>query len=123
MKTVDGKKRLAEAVMNSAADTDEKSVRDYVTLLTEAGEFLTDAFSVTSPANVTRTSIVAAYYYYYNTLHENDGRWSRGSFANVLREYREGLDPILRACNLRELNAKNLFDVLIVFSSYAYLNL
>ena len=123
VKTVDGKKRLAEAVMNSAADADEKSVRDYVTLLTEAGEFLTDAFSVTSPANVTRTSIVAAYYYYYNTLHENDGRWSRGSFANVLREYREGLDPILRACNLRELNAKNLFDVLIVFSSYAYLNL
>lgn len=124
-KSDETKKRLCESLKKrrGGADPDEKSVESYITLLAKANDFLTDAFSVTSPSNVTRASVIAAYYYYYNARHENDGERSPRSFADVFGEYREGLDPILRACFMRELGAKNLLDVLVVFSSYAYLNL
>lgn len=76
-----------------------------------------------APDTVTRSRIIAAYYYYYNARHEADSgeRWK--SFAELFRSFKRGVDHYLEPAGYQTLDGRNLFDVLIVFSSYAYLNL
>ena len=77
----------------------------------------TKALHVESPDAVTRTSMIVAYYYFYNAVHENDvgDRWK--NFEEVFNNFKMDIDPKLAA-----LSGKNIFDVLVAFSSYAYLN-
>ena len=81
------------------------------------------ALSVSSAKEITRTSLIVAFYYYYNALHENDSisEWKR--FEEVFRNYETALNPVLDSANYQRLSGKNIFDVLVVFSSYAYLNI
>ncbi len=81
------------------------------------------ALSVSSAKEITRTSLIVAFYYYYNAVHENDSvsEWKR--FEEVFLSYERALNPILAAANYQPLSGKNIFDVLVVFSSYAYLNI
>ena len=81
------------------------------------------ALSVSSAKEITRTSLIVAFYYYYNAAHEDDGisKWKR--FEEVFHSYETTLNPILEAANYQQLSGKNIFDVLVVFSSYAYLNI
>lgn len=83
----------------------------------------TRALPQTGPDSVTRSRIIAAYYYYYNAKHEMDSpeRWK--NFAELFRNFKRGVDHYLEAVGYQTLDGRNLIDVLIAFSSYAYLNL
>ena len=88
----------------------------------EPSKMKTKALYVESPAAVTRTSMIVAYYYYYNAVHENDAddRWK--NFEEVFNNFKRDIDPKLEAAYYQPLSGKNIFDVLVTFSSYAYLN-
>lgn len=83
----------------------------------------TKALFVETPKDITRTSMIVAYYYYYNALHEDDGKDKWKDFGEVFRDFKKGIDAILTQSYYQPLNGKNIFDVLVVFSSYAYINL
>ncbi len=83
----------------------------------------TKALFVQSAKDITRTSMIVAYYYYYNALHEGDGKDQWKNFGEVFRSFKSGVDEILLQSYYQPLNGKSIFDVLVVFSSYAYLNL
>lgn len=80
------------------------------------------ALFVTSANEVTRTSMIVAYYYYYNALHEDDGNDKWKSFEEVFNNFEENINIKLEAAHYQPLSGKNIFDVILVFSSYAYLN-
>ncbi len=90
---------------------------------TEPSKMKTKALYVSSANAVTRTSIIVAYYYYYNLLHEDDGNDKWKNFEEVFNNFKKDIDPILEAAYYQQLSGKNIFDVLVVFSSYAYLNI
>ena len=79
--------------------------------------------SVESPKKMTRTTLVIAYYYYYNALHLNDGIEKWKTFEDLFDDFRMVIDRILYESGYQGISGKNLFDVLIVFSSYAYMNI
>lgn len=82
----------------------------------------TRALYIPSASAVTRTSMIVAYYYYYNALNENDRNcWN--SFEEVFEDFKEGIDKKLKEAHYQPLSEKNIFDILIVFSSYTYLNI
>lgn len=89
---------------------------------TELSRMKTKALFVPSENSVTRTSLIVAYYYYHNALHEAEGgAWE--SFEEVFLDFKEDLDKRLERAFYQPLSGKNIFDLLVVFSSYAYLNL
>lgn len=90
---------------------------------TELSRKKTKALFVSSPNNVTRTSVIVAYYYYYNAVHEDDHNDRLKSFGELFSSFKQDLDEKLEKAGYQELSGKNIFDVLTVFSSYAYLNL
>lgn len=78
----------------------------------------TKALYVPDANAVTRTSLIVAYYYYYNGLQE-EGENSK-SFGELFRDFKQGIDPLLEEAFYQPLSGKNIFDLLVVFSSYAY---
>lgn len=67
--------------------------------------------------------MIVAYYYYYNALHEDDGNDKWKNFEEVFNNFKKDIDSKLEAAYYQPLSGKNIFDVLVVFSSYAYLNI
>lgn len=90
---------------------------------TELSKRKTKALFVPSANAVTRTSLIVAWYYYYNLLHENDGKDKWNHFEELFNHFKKGIDVRLEAANYQPLSGKNILDVLVAFSSYAYLNL
>ena len=90
---------------------------------TELSKMKTKALYVTGPDAVTRTSLIVAYYYYYNAVHEDDGDDKWKNFEEVFKSFQAGIDPKLQEAHYQPLSGKNIFDVLVTFSSYAYLNM
>lgn len=80
------------------------------------------ALRIDQPNNVTRSAIIVAFYYYYNARHERDGRNAWRNFAELYDAFKQEIDTHLEAACYQPLSSKNLFDLLVVFSSYAYLN-
>ncbi|MGN0484737.1 MAG: hypothetical protein ACI4HI_14405 [Lachnospiraceae bacterium] len=138
------KKNGAESFGEIGNDIDRKKFQEFIDLLTGINHFVgytvkeesstqntsqewaevskrkTKALFVSSPADVTRTSVIVAYYYYYNALHEED---KGKSFEDVFLDFKRGVDKKLGAAYYQPLSGKNIFDVLITFSSYAYLRI
>lgn len=83
----------------------------------------TKALFVPSANEVTRTSIIVAFYYYYNALHENDGNAQWKNFEELFKDFKREVDLYLLNANYQALSGKNIFDILVTFSSYAYLNI
>lgn len=79
----------------------------------------TKALFITDPKEITRTYIIVAFYYYYNAEHEGE-EWK--SFSEVWESFKAEVDEFLISSFYQPLNGKNIFDILVVFSSYAYLN-
>lgn len=83
----------------------------------------TKALFVSSANEIIRTSIIVAFYYYYNALHENDGNTQWKNFEELFKDFKREVDVYLLNANYQALSGKNIFDVLVTFSSYAYLNI
>ena len=75
------------------------------------------------PEKMTRSAIITAYYYYYNALHYNDGDAKLKGFENVYNDFKEGVDRHLEKAHFQLFSGRNIFDVAVAFSSYAYINL
>ena len=89
----------------------------------ETAKTMTKALFVSSAKEVTRTSIIVAFYYYYNALHENDGNAKWKNFEELFVDFKREVDVYLLNADYQALSGKNIFDVLVTFSSYAYLNI
>ena len=44
------------------------------------------------------------------------------NLEELFNDFKECFDPILRAANYQPISGKNILDLLVIFSSYAYLN-
>lgn len=78
---------------------------------------------ITSPSDMTRTALVTAYYYWYNHTNEHHGRTK--CFTEVFDDYTDpstGLNSLLEAAGYQPVNDRNIFDLAVMFSSYAYLS-
>ncbi len=141
------KKRGFERICAGRPEIDEEKFMDFIDLLLGVNSFMghtpeetesgrsakqewttpsvmkTRALYVSGPETVTRTSMIVAYYYYYNAVHENDGSDKWKSFEEVFMSFKQDLDPKLEAAYYQPLSGKNIFDVLVTFSAYAYLNM
>ena len=80
----------------------------------------TRALYVPNPEAMTRTSLIVAYYYLFNVRQEQRGDGLRESFLTLFTRFKEELDPLLERCGYQLVEGKNFFDVLVVFSAYAY---
>jgi len=71
---------------------------------------------------ITRTSLVIAYYYYYNAVNSQKAR--KKTFIEVFDDYNNqeiGLNALLEEAGYQPVSDKNIFDIAVIFSSYAYL--
>lgn len=78
--------------------------------------------AVDKPEDMTRTALMIAYYYRYNLL--NEEREPALSFADVMDEYtdtEQGLNHLLETAGYQPISEKNIFDMALMLSSYAYL--
>jgi len=101
---------------------DQERFDEFLELLRAVSNFVKN-LPEPSPQTVTRTSIITAYYYYYNAIHEMDEPDQWKNFGELYRSFARGVNERLEAAYYQPLSGKNVFDVLVVFSSYAYMNL
>lgn len=80
----------------------------------------TKALYVTDAANISRTSLIVAYYYYYNAVNLDSEAINR--FRDCFLDFKQSVDELLYEAGYQPFSGKNIFDVLVAFSSYAYLN-
>lgn len=112
---------LLTAINDFLIFTDEKNDDGNDQSREKAG-YRTNALRVKSKKDVTRTSIIAAYYYYFNSVHESDESGSHSAFETVFNEFRIGVNPLLKKAFYQPFSGKNIFDVVVAFSSYAFIN-
>ena len=96
---------------------------DFKTLLVCIEKLLKDE-RIFDLKNVSRTSLAILYYYYHNELNSLDdtpNRWQ--NFEKHFRNFKDGLNTWLERAFYQPFSVKNILDVTLVFSSYAYLNL
>jgi len=82
--------------------------------------------SIQKPEDMTRTALIVAYYYWYNQL--NESRNAEKSFVDVMDDYTDfesetGLNDMLEKAGYQPINDRNIFDLAVIFSSYAYLSI
>ncbi len=125
--TDDIKNRYKELLSSMKGTVAEKD--DFAEVIVSADKFLKNkngknkALYINSSDKITRTSMLVAYYYYYCQLREDGDENKWRSFKNVFDDFRQGLNGILDKCAYQQISGKNIFDIIIVFSAYAYINM
>ncbi|MBP7186588.1 MAG: hypothetical protein KBA55_07490 [Ruminococcus sp.] len=76
---------------------------------------------INSPEKITRNALITAFYYYYNN-EKIDCDDEQKTLWEVFNDYKSELDPILESANFQPVSEKNIFDIAVIFSSYAYFN-
>ncbi len=104
-------------------DMDGESMRRFMELLTGVDRYMTESLRIDSAAEVTRSAMIKAFYYYYNALRTERGEGKRMSFEEVFNDFKREADAYLEESGYQLLSGKNLFDVLVAFSSYTYFNI
>ena len=82
-----------------------------------------NVLTITDPNNITRTKLIAAYYHFYvwmMTLNNAGDTWR--SFKEIYEDFSSCVDQYLIDAGYQEINAKNLFDMLVVFFAYCKVN-
>jgi len=77
------------------------------------------ALTVTDPKNMTRTVMIIAFYYFYIIEHEEDPKFS---FEQEFIRFKNEADEKLENAFYPLISTKSIFDLMIAFSAYAYLN-
>ena len=128
-------------------DASQKQLDDFIELLYAVNEYLgytvteseskssaeskdwtntskgkTKALYIDNERDITRTAIIVAYYYYFNTKYCNARNKKPRRFDDIFSKFSEGVNHYLRRAYYQELNPKSIFDVMVVFSSYAYIS-
>lgn len=102
---------------------DSEKRKSFITLLKRINSFMEfESFVKEDSDTITRTAIVVAYYYYYNTRNSCIG--VKKNLQEVYNDYTNnitGLNAILLEAHMQPISDKNIFDLVVIFSSYAYL--
>lgn len=138
------RKKGCATILKQSPDADPASVDLFMNLLLRINQFMgktvyeetssvsaaqehkqisterTNAMYVPNARAITRTSLVVAYYYYYNALNV-ERNISSTNLQEVFDDIKEGIDPLLEAAYYQPFSGSNLFDVIVAFSSYAYI--
>lgn len=89
----------------------------------ERSKYVIKALSVPSAKRMTRSSMIVAYYYYYNAFREKSRSERLKSFRSFYEDFTEELNDYLMDSNYLPMSSKNIFDVLVAFSAFAYHNI
>lgn len=94
---------------------------------TEISKYKTPALFISKPENITRTSMIVAYYYYYiknieKSVIEKSCYLGGMGFRETFEDFKSGVDEYLESSFYQPLSGKNIFDLIIVFSAYAYIS-
>lgn len=102
---------------------DSEKIKSFITLLKRINSFMEfESFVKEDSDSITRTAIVVAYYYYYNTRNSYIG--VKKNLQEVYNDYTNeitGLNAILLEAYMQPISDKNIFDLFVIFSSYAHL--
>ena len=101
---------------------EEVSEADLAKERAETSKVRTKALYVSSSKGVTRTCMLVAYYYYFNAFYEADEDVRGKSFEEIFRLFKNGLDSHLLPAGYQPVSGRNIIDVVVIFSSYAFLN-
>ena len=89
---------------------------------TDPSKRMIKKMSIEKPEDLTRTALITAFYYWYNQRFEQSG--TDKNLFDVFNDYTDstiGLNYYLEAAGYQPINDKNIFDLAVIFSSYAYL--
>lgn len=101
---------------------DRAKFDDFNLILRDIDSLLKDE-RLFAPQNVNRTALLVIWYYYYNESHNGDNGAPRLNFVEHFERFKRGVDIWLERASYQPLNVKNIFDIAVAFSSYAYLSL
>ena len=65
--------------------------------------------------------MIIAFYYYYNACYDKVKKNLKKSFRDVYNDFCRELNELLQMSNYQEIDGKNLFDIMVIFSAYMYL--
>lgn len=99
-------------------DMDETRCAEFMDLLLGINSFIGH---ISPPEEVTRTAMITAFYYYYNALRIGDDINGARGFEEVFNEFKRDVDGYLEEAGYQLFSGRNLLDVLVAFSSYAYI--
>ena len=104
-------------------DIDTSKFKGFIQLLKGMNDFVTKQkiLNISEAKNVTRTSMLVAYYYYYNAKYEGSKNKKMQTFKEMFNHFQREINTLLEESGYQLLSGRNLFDVLIAFSSYVYL--
>lgn len=88
---------------------------------TQEAEPKPDPRSVPQLMAMSRTVLLSAFYYLFNDLHAVDSPDMWACYEDLFKAFKQQADPYLIAAGYQPVSGKNLFDVLLTFSSYASL--
>lgn len=104
-------------------DMNKEKFDEFVKLISEmdrASKIETRIEEVKSSKEVTRTALLIALYHLYNVTCENNDDIRLQTFGEVFQAFSLYANEILAKASYQPISGKNIFDVLIVFSIYAY---
>lgn len=118
-----------KVLMSTLQNANSEKVKKFVRLLYNINRFLAqkEKLNITDAEKMTRTALITAYYYWYNNFNiidETTG--AEKSFVDVMDDYTDsitGLNSMLEASGYQPINDRNIFDLAVIFSSYAYLSM
>lgn len=114
--------------MSTLKNANSEKVKKFVRLLYNINRFLSqkEKLSITEAEKMTRTALITAYYYWYNNFNNIDETTgAEKAFVDVMDDYTDfttGLNSMLEASGYQPINDRNIFDLAVIFSSYAYLS-
>lgn len=117
---------LYDLIGNKEADKEKEKekIRAFVSLLENINMYLKKRITdVNDPESITRTALMTAYYYYYNEKYES--LEIQRTLTEVYEDYTNneiGLNSMLDEAHYQPISDKNIFDIVLIFSSYAYLS-
>ena len=104
-----------------SADSSSK-YDDFVLLISKAVGLVRDHkyLEIDSPIEMSRTALLISYYYYFTLRYEDEICNDSVRFAELFNKIQYDLDDTLEECGYQRLSGNNIFDIIIVYSIYAY---
>ena len=112
---------IREILANNCRSDNPEKIERYINFLKNLDYLMSAELKVPKNekeqySNITRTDIVKAFYYYYITNCSKNK-----SLKEVFNDFK-ALNTRMEELNFQDINPKNIFDIAVIFSAYAYIN-
>lgn len=127
-----GKEELMRELKKLIKNPDEEKLNRFANLLIGFDRFAGDRAAKTgtlkylaleNAEDITRTAIIIAYYCLYNLKYNGEKAPFSAVYDDYCSEIKGSLNNYLERAGFRKISDKNLFDILIIFSSYNSINI